>query len=191
VRRVILSNAITIDGYFDEPETADIAFRHFPGGRKFKEYILNQNRSAGAILFGRKTYEAFVQFWPYQSGPEADLLNQLPKIVFSRSLKGVGWKHATLEREDAVKVVAKMRRGSGRDLLIFGSGELAMSLMRAGLIDEYRLAVIPLVLGGGTPMFPPGPKAFPMLLLEARPLDGGYVLLRYRPNRKMRCRLRA
>jgi hypothetical protein len=67
-----------------------MAFLHFPGGRKFEEYIINQNCAAGVILFGRKTYEAFIQFWPYQSGPEADTLNRLPKIVFSRTLKGPG-----------------------------------------------------------------------------------------------------
>jgi dihydrofolate reductase len=112
-----------------------------------------------------------------------NIMNSIPKVVFSRTLDQAGWNNTRLVNSDAEGEVARLKRQSGKNMLIFGSADLSASLSQAGLIDEFRLGVVPVVLGGGNPLFKPAPDRLPMKLLEARPLKTGCVILRYEPSK--------
>jgi dihydrofolate reductase len=109
-------------------------------------------------------------------------MNAIGKVVFSHTLEKAEWKNTRLVSTDAVREVAHLRQQAGKDMLIFGSAELSSTLMEHGLIDEYRIGLTPIVLGAGTPLFKPSPKQTKMTLLEARPFESGFVILRYSPE---------
>jgi dihydrofolate reductase len=140
----------------------------------------------GAFLYGRKLYEVMAAYWPTaEENPEAHdfeiefarIWNAKPKVVFSTTLDEVG-AHSRLVREGAVEEVARLKVEDGDDLGVAGAN-LASSMIRAGLVDEYRLIVHPVVLGGGAPFFPPSVSLPALRLLETRTFSAGHVYLRY------------
>jgi dihydrofolate reductase len=111
--------------------------------------------ASDALLLGRVTYEGFAAAWPdmeHEQGPFADKMNTMPKYVASRTLTDMEWNAALLEG-DVVEEVARLKRDSGRNLLIYGSGSLVRLLLQHGLIDQLRLMIYPVVLGAGKPLF--------------------------------------
>jgi dihydrofolate reductase len=124
-------------------------------------------------VFGRRTYEGMAGYWPSAEGEIAELMNTVPKVVFSRTLEKALWKNTRLVKDDAAEEVAKLKQEPGKDLFIFGSADLSATLTRHGLIDEYRLGLTPVVLGGGNPLFKLSPQRLPLRLVEARPLRSG------------------
>ena len=189
MRMVIQSIWVSIDGFYEGPKSWDLNFNSVSWGPETKAIADQENRSAGGLLLGRKTYEGFAKSFPSDKSYFAAVLNDLPKYVFSNSLRDATWQNTTIVRGDAVKAVRLLKRGAGKPLFIFGSGEFSATLTKHGLIDEYRLLLTPVVVGAGTPLFKPSRKAVAMRLVEARTLKSGAVLLRYRP-RKTRIRLR-
>jgi dihydrofolate reductase len=138
------------------------------------------------ILLGRVTYSMFAGYWPNVTEGEekafADKLNSTPKIVFSQTLEGAPWgtwDEARIVTNSASDEVAKLKRQSGKDMVMWGSISVAQSLMNEGLIDEYRLVVCPVVLGSGRPLFRDKVPSIDMKLLNAKPLDLGAVSLKY------------
>ncbi len=150
-------------------------------GEGLEQLSLEQAKSIGMLLFGRRTYGGMAAYWPSADGDIAAFMNTVPKVVFSRTLEAAGWKNTRLVTNDAAEEVAKLKQGGGKDLFIFGSADLSATLTRHGLIDEYRLAIAPLVLGEGNPLFKPSPQRLPLRLVEARLLKSGAVILRYQP----------
>jgi dihydrofolate reductase len=138
------------------------------------------------ILFGRVTYEGMAAYWPSATGEVADIMNAIPKVVFSRTLARADWNNTRLVTGDAERDVPRLKQQPGKDLLIFGGAKLTASLTRAGLIDEYRLGLNPVVLGAGSPLFKPESGGMKMKLLEARAFLTGCVLLRYEPAQSER-----
>jgi dihydrofolate reductase len=120
-------------------------------------------------------------FWPKETGETADLMNSISKVVFSRTLNRVEWNNSRLVKTSAEDEVARLKQEDGQDMIIIGSAKLTSSLMQKGLIDEYRVWLNPVLLGGGTPLFKPLPQQMPLKLVEARPLNTGLVVLRYQP----------
>ena len=110
-------------------------------------------------------------------------MNRLPKVVFSRTLERVGWSNTRLVSDDAAGAVRQLKREGEKDLFVFGSAHLSRTLMDEDLFDEYRLALVPVVLGTGAPLFPPGRDRLRFRLLEARSMSSGCVILRYEPRR--------
>src|SRR5712691_11522943 len=110
-------------------------------------------------------------------------MNTVPKVVFSRTLKKADWNNTTLVKENAVEEVVKLKRQPGKNLFVFGSADLSSTLLKHGLFDELDLAVTPLLLGRGNPLFKTSPDRLKMKLLEAGPLKSGGVILRYQPER--------
>lgn len=140
--------------------------------------------TADAFLFGRRTYEAFSQFWPTVTNPadrNAAKLNGLPKYVAARSAVEVSWRPATILSGDVVAGVAKLKQQPGREIQIHGSGSLAASMFRAGLIDELRLAVAPVVVGAGHRLFGETDSARGLELIDESRTPKGLLLqtLRY------------
>jgi dihydrofolate reductase len=184
MRNVIMWNLVTLDGFFEGPKSWEIDWHEYVWGDELERLSIEQARTAGMLLFGRVTYDGMASFWPSQKGEIADFMNSIPKIVFSKTLKRADWNNTRLVKENPEEEVAKLKGQPGKDLFIFGSANLSATLLRHGLIDEVRLGLTPVILGGGNPLFKASPKRLKMKLLDARPLKSGCVILRYQPERK-------
>ncbi len=181
MRKVIVWNMVTLDGFFEGPKSWEIDWHEYVWGDELEQLSIEQSQSIGVLLFGRVTYQGMAAYWPSATGEIADFMNNIPKVVFSRTLESAGWNNTRLVNASAEEEVARLKQQPGKDLFIFGSANLSSALMRHGLINEYRLGLNPLILGGGNPLFKPSPDRMKLTLLEARPLKSGVVLLRYQP----------
>lgn len=181
-RRLVTWNLQSLDGCFEGPTLWSLDFHMTAWGDELRQFSLQQAGEIGILLFGRVTYEGMASHWSRETDEIADFMNRVPKIVFSNTLKEATWSNTTLVRGDAADTVRRLKREPGKDLFIFGSAKLCDSLMRQGLVDEYRLCLAPVVLREGTPLFKPGGEMAQMQLLECRPLQTGGVLLRYAPH---------
>lgn len=182
MRKLIMWNMVTLDGFFQGARPWDIDFHDTGWGDELQRFSNDQLSAADLLLFGRVTYEGMARYWSTATGETADHMNGIQKIVFSRTLASADWAHTRLVSTDAAEEVARLKQQPGKDILVFGSGELCASLMRAGLIDEVRIGLNPIALGEGTPLFKPGTGPAKMRLLQARPLETGCVLLFYAPE---------
>jgi dihydrofolate reductase len=181
MRRLIMWNMVTLDGFFEGSQSWDIDWHNLGWGDELEQLSKDQLASADMLLFGRVTYQGMAGYWSSETGEIADFMNSVPKVVFSRTLDSADWNNARLVKTDACEEVARLKEEAGNEMFIFGSADLSASLMNKGLIDEYRLGLNPIVLGGGNRLFKPTPNRLPMKLLEARPLKTGCVILRYTP----------
>lgn len=142
---------------------------------------------ADAFLLGRKTYELLGGYWPTVTDRRsaeirvADRLSGAPKYVVSTTLRTASWTNSTIIRERVVDSIARLKQQPGGDILLLGSGALARTLMEAGLIDEYRFLVHPIVMGRGKRFFESAGAAAPLKLVASQALSRGVTALRYRP----------
>jgi dihydrofolate reductase len=176
---LIMWNLMTLDGFVEGP-IRDISWHLDVWGEELEKLSIDQLNSAGGLMFGRVTYELMAQHWSNATGEVADFMNALPKYVFSRTLTKSGWNNTRMFSADVPDTVARLKRESASDILLFGSADLAASLITHRLIDEFRIAVNPIILGGGTPLFKPGERV-KLKLLDTRTLSTGTVFLRYAP----------
>jgi dihydrofolate reductase len=183
MRKLIMWNMVTLDGFFEGTHPWDIDFHDAGWGEELQRFSIEQMSTADLLLFGRVTYEGMAQYWSSATGETADRMNAIQKVVFSRTLTSADWANSRLVSTDAAEEVARLKQEPGKDILVFGSARLCASLTRAGLIDEYRVGVNPIVLGQGNPLFKPDTGQMKMRLLESRPLQTGCVLLFYAPER--------
>ena len=184
MRRLVLFNMVTLDGYFAGP-AGEIDWHRVDS--EFNDFAVEQLNSAGSLIFGRLTYEIMASYWPTTQAIDDDPLvakkmNNIPKFVFSRTLDQVDWENTRLVKNDAAAEVAKLKQQAGGDLFIFGSANLASSLTRHGLIDEYRLMVNPVLLGNGQPLFENLDHRLSLNLVRTKTFRSGNVLLYYRPS---------
>ncbi len=190
MRKVIVSEFITLDGVMEDPGGADhferggwaFQFERGPEGDKFK---LDEVMEAGALLLGRKTYEGFAAAWPSRTGEFADKMNGMSKYVVSNTLDHAGWNNTTIIKGNVAEEVAKLKAAPGQDILIAGSGQLVHTLMEHNLIDEYRLMVYPVILGKGQRLFEAENSQLALELVEAKPVGSGIIILVYHPARKL------
>ena len=179
MRKLVMWNLQSLDGCFEGAKTWDLDFHDTAWGDDLRRFSIEQLEEAGALLFGRTTYEGMASHWSTATGEIADAMNALPKVVFSRTLESADWSNSRLVRGDAAAEVAALKKETGKDLFLMGSAKLAESLMREGLFDELRICVAPVVLGIGTPLFKPGGPRRDLELIESRAVDTGAVILRY------------
>jgi dihydrofolate reductase len=140
--------------------------------------------ASDALLMGRVTYEGMAAFWPNQPGgtPMVDYINSVPKFVVSTTLEEpLGWNNSTLIKGDVAEGVAGLKRQLGKDITILGSGTLVRSLLADDLIDELRLMVLPVVLGGGKRLFEDGGDRKVLELVDSKTFSTGVLYLTYRP----------
>ena len=182
MRKLIMWNMVTLDGFFEGPKSWELDWHNYVWGNELEQLSLEQLKAADMLLFGRATYQGMAAYWPSAQGEVAELMNGIAKVVFSRTLDKADWNNTQLVKANAEQFVAQLKQQPGKDMLIFGSADLSSQLMQKGLIDEYRLGLNPLVLGGGNPLFKPSAHRMRMKLLEARPLSSGCVILRYQPE---------
>ena len=185
MRKVIVSEFVTLDGVMEDPGGADkfihggwaFKFERGPEGDKFK---LDEVMEAEALLLGRITYEGFAAAWPSRTGEFADKMNNMPKYIVSSTLKEAKWKNSKLIKNNIVEELSKLKGMPGGDILVAGSGQLAQLLMQNNLIDEYRLMVYPVILGSGKRFFRDGGEV-KLTLVETKLFGAGITLLRYHP----------
>jgi dihydrofolate reductase len=184
VRDLIITENITLDGVID---AAEGWFTPGGGGEDDQSDVLEalreQQNAADALLVGRVTFEQLRGYWPLQSDDTTgitDYLNSVAKYVVSNTLKEPKWDHTTVLGPDVVKEVQALKSRSGADIVTTGSMTLVRDLIAAGLVNEYRLFVYPVVLGRGQRLFPDATAVPKLRLEECRQFRSGIVLLRYR-----------
>ncbi|HEX6674441.1 MAG TPA: dihydrofolate reductase family protein [Actinomycetes bacterium] len=183
MRKVFAFEVASLDGYYVGPNQE---FDWPVVDREFDEFSQRQLEEVDTLLFGRVTYEMMASYWPTPEGREGDpktaaAMNDLPKLVASRTLDRVEWENSTLVRGDVAEELARLKQQPGKDIAIFGSFDLTVSLLRAGLVDELRIMVSPLLLGDGLSLFRTAPGRTSLELLDVRRFDSGNVLLTYEP----------
>src|SRR5262245_34451729 len=183
MRKLSVFNLVTLDGYISGPG-GDISWHRVD--KEFQKYAEKNSNSGNTLLFGRVTYEMMAGYWPSPDALKDDPIiargmNRSPKIVFSRTLKKATWANTRLVKDDLLGEVRKLKKQSGKDLTILGSGSIVAQLAQAGLIDEYQLLLNPVILGKGKTMFE-GVEGEPTLKLTSTRIFGnGNVLLCYGP----------
>ena len=178
--RLIMWNMMTLDGMVEGPGR-DISWHEDVWGKELEQLSTEQLNAAGGLLFGRVTYEMMANYWTTATGEIADFMNAMPKYVFSRTQTKSDWNNTQMFGADLPGTVARLKRENAKDIFLFGSADLAASLIPHGLIDEFRIGLNPVLLGGGTPLFKPGARV-KLKLLDSRTHSTGVVILRYEPQ---------
>ena len=187
MRKIVVSNWVSTDGFFAGPNGEIDWIVQDPGVNQATHELMNPD----TLLAGRVSYQEFESFWPNvakdPNSPKemrkiADEMNEMTKIVFSRTLKEVTWENSKLFHGDLIEEVRKLKRRKGADIAIFGSGTLVQQLANEGLVDEYLFAITPVVLGAGRSLFTDVEK-LNLELFETKDFKSGNVLLYYKAKK--------
>ncbi|OGY32802.1 MAG: riboflavin biosynthesis protein RibD [Candidatus Woykebacteria bacterium RIFCSPLOWO2_01_FULL_43_14] len=180
MRKIILFNLITLDGFFAGPN-GELDWHNVDD--EFNKFAIEQLGQIDTLIFGRVTYELMAGFWPTEQGKKddpavAEAMNSLPKIVYSKTLDKLEWENCTLRTEIDPEEINSLKSQLGKTIAIFGSANLAASFIKLGLIDEFRLLLNPVALGEGRPLFR---EPLKLRLLKTREFKNGNVLISYQP----------
>ncbi|WP_035648272.1 dihydrofolate reductase family protein [Bradyrhizobium sp. ORS 285] len=170
-------NMMTLDGMV-AGANGDISWHEDVWGPELEQFSETQLQEAGGLVFGRVTYDLMAGYWPAQRGVIAEFMNAIPKYVASRKLSDLAWPNAHLLGHQPAAEIERLKKDSAKDLFLFGSADFAATLTAHDLIDEYRIAINPRVLGSGAPLFKPG-QAMKLRLIDSRALSTGVVIVRY------------
>jgi dihydrofolate reductase len=184
MRSLIVFNHVSLDGYFVDKK-GDMRWAH-KQDPEWNEFVAGNARGGGVLLFGRVTYEMMASYWPTpmaaQNSPAvAERMNNLQKVVFSRTLDKVSWKNTKLVKGDLATEVRKMKHESGEGLVIMGSGTIVSQLAQEGLIDEFQIVVCPIVIGSGRTLFDGITEKLNLKLTKSRTFGNGNVYTCYEP----------
>jgi dihydrofolate reductase len=186
MRRLIVFNHITLDGYFTDSD-GNMAWAHAGGDDpEFAAFTAQNASGGGQLLFGRVTYDLMASYWPtpmaaQQMPAVAQGMNTMPKVVFSRTLETAAWRNTRLVKDDLVAAVRQLKEEPGPGMVILGSGSIVAQLAPEGLIDEYQTVVNPVVLGKGRTMFDGVRAPLDLKLTNSRTFRNGKVWLCYAP----------
>ena len=186
--KVVVSQFMSLDGVVEDPGGSEgwdrggwaFKFDRGPEGNKFK---LDEVMASDALLLGRVTFEGFAAAWPSRDGEFADKFNGMAKYVVSTTMGEPDWNNSTVISDDVAGEVSKLKQQPGGDILVNGSVQLVRTLMESDLVDEYRLMVFPVVLGGGKRLFADGIDSTALRLVDSKPA-GETLILTYEPARK-------
>ncbi len=174
-------NVISLDGCFEGKQAWDLDYHRTVFDEELEAFSVEQLESAEMLVFGSKTYQGMFDYWTSdqaEGDPVTPYMNDLPKIVCSTSLQAADWKNTTIVK-DPLAEIPKLKQAGDGNMLVFGSGKLSESLMKAGLFDEYRLCAAPVFLGQGRRLFTENIPYQKLQLLEDRRLNSGGVILQY------------
>jgi dihydrofolate reductase len=185
MRSLIVFNHVSLDGYFVDKK-GDMRWAH-KQDPEWNEFVAGNARGGGVLLFGRVTYEMMASYWPSpmaaQNSPAvAERMNNLQKVVFSRTLDKASWKNTKLVKGDLATEVRKMKQESGEGLVIMGSGTIVSQLAQEGLIDEFQIVVCPIVIGSGRTLFDGVKEKLNLKLTKSRTFGNGNVYTCYEPT---------
>jgi dihydrofolate reductase len=183
MRKLIAAMNISIDGFCDHTEMS--------ADDEIHQHYTELLRNAGLLIYGRKTYQ-LMEYWrsvvedPTRNPAIDDfaaVMDSIPKIVYSRTLKGVDWKNTDLKTEIIKEEIAELKRGPGKSILV-GSPSLIVALAKLDLIDQYQLGLQPTVLGSGLPLFKNVTDRIDLKLLKTKTFGGGALMLYYEPTKR-------
>ncbi len=178
MRRILVKNHMSLDGFFEGPNK-EIDWFGFDQ-EQFDDSVALLN-SVDTLLFGRTTYEMMKAYWAVAPpDPVCGKMNSLPKIVFSSTLQGADWNNTRVVNGDIAEEALRLKQQPGGDMVVLGSGALASLLLERGLVDEYRLYITPIVLGGGHPLFQQISERVNLKLVAQKTFQSGIVMLVYR-----------
>jgi dihydrofolate reductase len=175
MRKLVLKMEVSLDGFVGTP-SGDVDWIFSSIDDEVSEEIVDVLRQAGTHIMGRVTYEDMAAHWPASSEVFAPPMNEIPKVVFSRTLDEATWPESRIARGDLAAEVGRLKREPGKDILAHGGSGFAQSLSKLGLVDEYRLDVHPVVLGSGLPLFA---DPIRLKLLSAKTFATGLLALVY------------
>jgi dihydrofolate reductase len=196
--RIVVVENLTLDGVMQSPShpAEDRRGGFELGGwappyadQIMADFMKKGMDAGGSILFGRRTYEQFASYWPHQpdDNPYAAVLNNRTKYVASTTLEEpLPWANSALLKGDAMEALARLREEAGGEIVLLGSGDLARSLMRHDLVDEYVLSIHPLLLGSGRRLFPEGSRLAVLRLVDSVTTSTGVVIATYQPAEEER-----
>lgn len=178
MRTIYAFEMITLDGFYAGPNDE---FDWPNVDAEFDVWSLAQLDRSDTIVFGRTTYQGMAAYWPTAPAedPTAQRMNSYPKVVVSRTLDKADWNNSRIVR--GLDAIAELKQESGKDIAVFGSFDLTVGLIEAGLLDEIRIIVNPIVLGGGKSLFASTDKRISVTLKDTKRFDSGNVLLTYAP----------
>jgi dihydrofolate reductase len=181
MRQLILQTGISIDGY-----VAALDKSHPWGVERedegIKRWVLDSVWAAGAHLMGRVTYEEMAAFWPTSTSEYARPMNEIPKVVFSKTLQQADWPETRIARGGLAEEIGRLKREPGNDLIAYGGATFDQALTRLGLVDEYRLMIQPAALGAGLALFKDLPAPLHLELVEETTYPTGVAVHVYRPR---------
>lgn len=180
MRRVIVQMSMSLDG-FVAPASGAEDHRAGPEDPVLKQVKLDWLRQVGTHAMGRVTYQEMAEHWPASTDAYAAPMNDLPKVVFSKTLEKAEWNDSRVARGDLAAEIASLRAEPGGDIIAWGGASFVQALSRAGLVDEYRLVINPVALGRGLPLFKDLPAPVRLRLVEATTYQNGAALHVYRP----------
>src|SRR5690242_11962122 len=151
MRPVVLQFWISLDGYSCDEDSELMRVMKQIIDEQQEEYFVNRLRQAGTHIMGRVTYEGMAKTWPTSSHPIAAPMNDIPKVVFSSILQSADWPETRIARGDIAEEIAWLKDEPGGEILAHGGTQFVRSLIRLGLVDEYRLWVLPAAVGKGAP----------------------------------------
>jgi len=184
MRKLVVFNQVTLDGYIADIN-GDMSWAHKQDA-EWNAFVRENASGGGELLFGRITYELMTSYWPtplaMKNDPVvAERMNNLPKVVFSRTLEKASWSNTKLVKGAMAAEIRTMKKEPGPDMVILGSGSIVSQLAQEGLIDEYQIVVNPVVLGKGRTMFDGIKEKLTLKLTKTRTFGNGNILLCYEP----------
>jgi dihydrofolate reductase len=188
VRRLIVFNNISLDGYFVDASGSMSWAHNTTPDAEWQAFMVANSTARAVLVFGRVTYDLMASFWPtpmaaQQMPAAAEGMNSSEKIVFSRTMDKASWNNTRVVKTDPVAEMRKLKSEPGNDLCILGSGNIVAQLAPEDLIDEYLIAVAPVVLGKGRTMFEGVTKRLSFTRTKTHAFANGNVLLCYEPIR--------
>src|SRR6266481_5136537 len=181
MRKIIVSEMITVDGFFAGPN-GEINWHRVDA--EFNKFAIAALDAASTLFFGRVTYELMASYWPTpdaikDDGEVAERMNRLQKIVFSKEQESLAWNNSRIVTNIVREEIIKLKESPGKDILIFGSGTIVSALTDMGLVDEYRFFVNPVVLGKGKTLFANTKGNVNLKFVSTQAFSNGNVLLVY------------
>lgn len=185
MRPVVLQMGLTLDGFTHGAEGYE-DWDLPPEEDEVVAWKAASLQEAGTHIMGRVTYEEMAQAWPGETGVYADVMNKIPKVVFSKTLTSAEWPESRIARGDLAEDIGQLKREPGGVILAHGGATFVNALIGAGLIDEYRLVIHPVVIGRGTGLFGALRAPLRLDLASARTFPSGTAIHVYRPRAESR-----
>lgn len=179
MRRVVLQMSVSVDGFVAGPRGG--LGGSLPEDDDLIGWKLGQLRRTGTHIMGRVTYEQMAAYWPDSTSQYAAPMNELPKVVFSKTLERADWPNSSVARGDTAEEITQLKRQPGKDIMAHGGAAFVQALSNLGLIDEYRLVIEPVALGDGLPMFKALQAPLRLHLVEAKTFGTGTAVHVYQP----------
>lgn len=181
MRKLVLKMSMSVDGFIGGPN-GEVEWLFPSMDERATAWEVDMFWQVGAHLMGSVTYRDMAAHWPTSDEPYAAPMNTIPKVVFSKTLKEATWTDSKVVSGDLVEEVNRLKREPGKDLLAHGGSRFVQSLVKHGLVDEYRLLVHPVVLGSGLRLFPEQKQPLNLRLVSTTRFDKGAVANIYRPE---------